>query len=258
MGASGGGAEGITVRDGYGAAMLGGGPDRAFLAAVAQLSQRELIAVADGEIVRLATPRPGDLVLLERAIVNNCQKNGTRLGDVRRGAKAALASIRQRLAERELVVDGATRFQAHMVPLTVALFIPAAGAAKIWIGLTRSRPEGFLVVLEFIALGLALYFFVPPPALSRRGRVVLQKLREEHKSLQNQGEALVGGEVPTVSLPLAVGLFGATVLGSTALAGMEREMFPRKSERSNDGGSATDGGDSGGGGDGGCGGCGGD
>jgi uncharacterized protein (TIGR04222 family) len=260
----GGGAEGITLASSYDAAMLAGGPERAFVAAVARLVQLGVIAARDGRLFRSDQPAPADLSVLERTIVGQCTATGTPSRDVYAAASDALDSIQAGLAERGLAVDGSIRAQAHLVPLAVALAVPAIGVAKIWVGMMRNRPVGFLCVLELIVVALALALFLRKPLASRRGLAVLRKLKEEYAGLKSDGPGLLQRSDADSYLPLAVGLFGTAMLADTALAGVDRKMWNMPGDGSSgtscstSSDSSSGGGDSGGSGCGGCWGGGGD
>ncbi len=257
----GGEATGVMVRDSYEAALLAGGPNRAFVAAVTHLVQRGLLLVGPRKLVRTTKPLPDDLVLLERAIVDHCETRGTPARKVRAATDDALNSIRDALGERGLVVHGAIRAQAHLLPLAVALLLPLLGAVKIWIGWAHSRPVGYLVALELIVVVVTALLFLPRPHASRRGRAVLQRMRAANAVLKTSGPSLLQRPDADYSLPLAVGLFGTAVLANTAIAGVHEKMWNAGDGSGSGGCSSSDsggGGSCGGGDGGGCGGCGGD
>jgi hypothetical protein len=126
------------------------------------------------------------------------------------------------------------------------------GITKLAIGVQRDKPVGFLIAI-LAGAGLTTLVFLWPPFRSRRGDLLLAKLRQEKKelqaSVQDHPEEMAGAD-----LSLALGLFGVGVLTHTSMLGLRDGLAPQR--RAADGGGGSDGG-GGGCGDGGGGGCGG-
>lgn len=209
--------------DGYEIAELGGGHRGAFVAAIASLSQRNLILVKERRIIRHSDWMPDGLPLLERAILGGTLPGSkVRISTVRKAALDALASIRAGLVERGLVMGAGARANARFTPLLLALMVPVVGVAKIWVGLSRHQPVGFLVVLTLIATGGALTLFLRCPHLSRRGAALLRRLRAENVGLKDPGQLATAEGM--ANLPIALGLFGFAVLADTPLAELPEEL----------------------------------
>jgi uncharacterized protein (TIGR04222 family) len=213
----------MELCDGYEIAELGGGHRRAFVAAIASLSQRRLIVVQERKIVRPSDWMPDGLPLLERAILGGTLPGSkVRISTVRKAALDALGSLRAGLVERGLVMSAGARANARFTPLLLALVVPAVGVAKIWIGLSRDRPVGFLVALTLIATGGALALFLRCPHLTRRGDAQLRRLRDENAGLRASGDLATPEGL--ANLPIALGLFGFVVLANTPLAELPEEL----------------------------------
>jgi uncharacterized protein (TIGR04222 family) len=196
---------------------------RAFVAAIASLSQRRLIVLKERKIVRPSDWMPDGLPLLERAILGGTLPGSkVRISTVRKAALAALGSLRAGLIERGLVMSAGARANARFTPLLLALVVPAVGVAKIGIGLSRDRPVGFLVALTIIATGGALALFLRCPHLTRRGDAHLRRLRDENAGLRASGD--FGTPEGLANLPIALGLFGFVVLANTSLAELPEEL----------------------------------
>jgi uncharacterized protein (TIGR04222 family) len=249
----------------YEKAYLSGGWRRAVEAAVVRLSDQRLIDVGRKKLSLSAVwPRPAlvDPEPVEERVYAAAEQevDVTQVwGHARRGA----GPLRQRLESLGLVLDGVQRELARWLPLLLALSVPAAGAYKIYVGLSRGRPVGFLVVACLASAGLALVLFGRSPLRSRRGDAALRRLRKEHAE-QPQGATAEA----TPSLVDAVALLGLGAVAGTALSPLQTYLGAPPTERrswgsSGDGGSAcsstcgSSGCGGGGCGGGGCGGCGG-
>ncbi len=248
--------------DPYATALLAGGPQRAFIAALASVTQSGWVTLAEGKVVRTEAPLPGSLPLLERAICAAARADGTKIADVRLAATDALTSIRDGLAEKGLLMHGATQEAARWQPCFLALAVPLAGFVKILVGVDRHRPVGFLIFFSIAALVAALAF-LRTPRRSQRGDGVVERLQREHLGLQSVRPAMLTGADAAWVVPIAVGLWGADVLQGTTLEPVTRELTEAKAARDGGGGCGTvasscgGGGGGGGCGGGGCGGCGG-
>lgn len=254
--------------DGYEAAYLAGGPARTFAVALVGVAHRKLIEVNKGIAVRTATSAPANLPIIERAICAAAQPTGTTLRTVRGCARGAVEGICASLVEQGMVLDDTAARKARLLPVAVMAIAWVIGAIKYKIGQDLGRPVGWLMVFLALVTAAMLVFILKRPRLSRRGERALENLRTEYSSLESDnGKALRGSEAPLL-LPLAVGLFGASVLQSTPLYGLEHELGSLLSRRKDSlggggcsscgtAGSSCGGGGGSCGGGGGCGGCGG-
>lgn len=112
------------------------------------------------------------------------------------------------------------------------------GGLKIWVGLDRGRPVGFLIFLVVVTAMLAIGAISNAPFSTRAGLAAVRKSRQQHA---RAARAPLGPEIA-----LAFALTGAAVLTGTPYAAFGKQV-------SDSGGGCGGGGDGGGGG--GCGGC---
>lgn len=255
--------------DPYETAQLADGPERVFETVLASLCHRGLIAFKQRELVRLDTPAPDDLPLLERVVLAAITTEGVSQRIARAAAEPALEANSATLVAHGLLVGPGQMASTWLVPLLFASSVPALGVIKIFVGLSRDKPVMFLVFLTIITVGATLAFFGRHQRLTARGSALLERMREEYAALNSLNDEALNAPDNASLLPLAVGLFGMTVLTGTAMASMQDEMRPLRKADDGDGGwfdsgssdsSSSSGGDGGGGGgDGGsgCGGCGG-
>jgi uncharacterized protein (TIGR04222 family) len=155
-----------------------------------------------------------------------------------------LDAVRQALARRGLAprLDEIRRLQL----LTVILlgFVIAAGLVRVFVGVSRQRPVGFLLAMLAIVALLGVWSVARPPFRTRAGAEAAADGYTRH--------ARVARAPMQRELALAFALSGPSVLAGTPFAGLARQI-------SKDSGGGSCGGAAGcGGGGGGCGGgCGG-
>lgn len=163
---------------------------------------------------------------------------------------AVIAPIRRRLQHLGLVMSDDKAVMALSIPMMMMSGVLILGVIKIAVGLSRDRPVTILVAACVVVLLLSLFACGRPIHRSRRGDLVLAKLRDKNAALKYQAEKgsanLTGND-----LVLACALF---TLHDPRLARLHRSLAPGGSI---DGGGGYSGGSCGGGcGGGGCGGCG--
>lgn len=152
--------------------------------------------------------------------------------------------IEAQLVHAELLIDRATALQLRFWQTTPYLLLIAFGAIKWDIGIGRGRPIGYLTAFLMVTAIFALVRFA---SVGRRTRSGIEALASVKAGADRLRRAPTDDE-----LPMAVALFGTTVLAGSA---WHDYHTMRAASSSGDGGSS--GADGGGGcGGGGCGGCG--
>ncbi len=262
----------LRPMDSYSIALLSG-RDVATHAAIAQLVQHGELRIdrtnrkLKADDVLTGTHHPLELAVHERIHA----RGGVTPREAQTCAIPVLQGMEEELRANGLLVpESATRmaaFQSAALCAAVLIF----GIIKIFIGLDRGRPVGFLFVGSMVMLIATILFLAKRPRRRRAADELLNALRKEHAPLRRTP---LGG-VPAfgdAALPLAVGLFGYGVLEHTQAAELRKIIAPPADATagggcgsgcsSSSGGGDSGGGDSGGGGScggggGGCGGCGG-
>ena len=253
----------------YELAMLAGGNPRTVTTALAALLNREEVAISattDGpQLVRTNKEPAAEVHPLERAVWEQLRREGSLTVPNLTGAMTeTLVPLRRSLEQRGLLLTPAQAAKVRWWPMLVALTVPAVGLVKIFVGLQRDRPVGFLALATVVTLVLGLIRFSRQPTLSRAGGRCLRRSRQEQAALKANAGYLRQAHSPLeVALPLSVALFGTAVLASGHLSPLD-DAIRRSRASATDSGSGGCGtsGDGGGGGDsgcggGGCGGCGG-
>jgi len=247
-------------------AYLGGGPNRALLAALGSLRADGLVRGYNRRCTRVATPPSAWRPALERAVLIEAVVPLTRAELVgRHSVGSALDELRDDLVHRGLLQDVSAGRRRPWEFATAALFL--LGVARLLAGLSGGKPVGFLVLAMLLVAALTVLLFrLAASARTARGDAELAELRAAHPHLSPNMKPDWTANGATAA-GLAVGLFGAGALWAAdpAFAGemiMER-AFSGVAGSGGCGGwvsagcGGSSGGFSGGGGGGGCGGGGG-
>jgi len=248
--------------DAYETAFLAGGAPRVLQAALVSLHARGAIRIEEHEVVRVARAKEPDAplhdveVLLWGSLPED--RKLVKLDALRDALGAANERLEARLAALGLL--SATHREATFAATLVAALVPVLGVMKIFVGLSRGRQVGILVVLcgicALVAAGLIYTWW--RQRRSGRGQRALRRLKKLHP----RAEFVVAGGSgrPAGNPALATALFGLAVLpvlGMAPLATLLRSPQGFGGASGDSGCGTSCGGGDGGGCGGGCGGCGG-
>lgn len=239
--------------DAYETAYLAEGDNRVVDTAITSLVQKEYVTVhlvpqriltLNGSVEELSHP-------VEQAVANAIASDG-RIDKVRSSVTQAIYVIRDRLRQLDLLVSQKQSFKAQTYPAILIASLLGLGITKIFVGISRGKPVGYLFMMCIVVGIIGLGFWLIPTHRSRYGDRVLQDLRTRMRS------TIVSSTDP--QLPLVFALLGMAILPNDMFADL-KQVFTPVSSSGGDGGSDGGGGGSDGGGGGcgggGCGGCGG-
>ncbi|MCA9127749.1 MAG: TIGR04222 domain-containing membrane protein [Planctomycetales bacterium] len=254
------------------AAWLEGGNQRALSCALIDLAQSDAIKV-EGSALHVgpngyaAQPEHRLSKLMLQSVVD--APNGSNWRRVSRDANSALVQMKQKLEDVGFIHGSSTRMLVSGVTVMLLAPIIVLGAAKLYVGVSRGKPVGFLVIGEIVAI-LCLFALVKTAPLvtsagkrylqSMRSRLAAQNAGENEQVEQSNSQSPFGNDM----LLWSTALLGTTVLMDTPFSPFHSffQQHAGASGASTGGCSAGCGGDSGCGGGGGCGGgcggCGGD
>ncbi|BCM91738.1 hypothetical protein IAD21_03613 [Abditibacteriota bacterium] len=250
----------IDLLDAYEVARLKDGGYLPVDVALASLYSQGVIAVTpEGRVRETGAGVPAHP--FEREVLARVDGESTVLslrGWAKNGVLAASLSVMDtKLRSAGLLLSPEARRSANMAPLGITAALLVVGVLRIFVGIARHKPVGFLVLTCCAIIGCAIWVALSAPRRSKRGDLLLKYLNETHNR---------------PGIPLPTGSMAATAL-LFALAGAE--AFPDEMRRairppssgseggsgcssgSSDGGGGDGGGGDSGGGCGGCGGCGG-
>lgn len=234
-------------------ALLAGGPERAFDAAVARLAAAQALEVdATGRTLCPRGEARGASALERLVLERSGPPPGTSIPRVRAEVAPALRVPEARLVALGLRPAGRG---ASLAPAALQMTLAVFGFGKVLVGASRHRPVGFLVVLLVLTVGLGVAWLLAGPRRSRLGDAALAAIQHRNAGLRSAAGA------GSADVGLSVALFGAAALAGTPLAQVALALRPRAGAgSSSDHGASgcSSSGCSGGGGcgGGGCGGCG--
>lgn len=257
-------------------AYLAGGSKAVTDVAIAALVHRGSLGV-DRKRARLLASSlpPQDVTPLEESVYQAVVTEGGRVGPVRRTVRDVTHTVSSRLQVLGLVPTGRQALNARMYPALIFLALLTLGVLKIVLGAHRHRSVGFLVLLCFVTLVVAIPFAAHAPLRTRRGSRLLGQLRARNAALRTTALRASGG-LAAPDLTMAFALFGAGAFATGPMDDLRRTLAPPHSGGSGcgstsgcgsgttttgstgDAGGSTSSCGSGGGGCGGCGGGGGD
>ncbi len=268
---------GVDGVDHFESAFLAAGPARVAQLAVAGLLHRGFVKWKPGLLgARLLAGEPTgntrlpvpEKELLDR--VNASSTKGLALKDVPRAVAPAMRGIEVSLAAKGLRPTREERSSAGMAAVAPLIVLGGLGVLKLFIGLSRDKPVGFLAVLLFITLIVICVVWSAVPRLTVSGESLLANLRGRNDARRRAMASPEEGGPDMVMGSLA--LFGPAALASMPLfepihGDLEKLQAQAAAGSGGSGcsggmgasGCGSSGGDSGGSGcgGGGCGGCGG-
>lgn len=223
-------------------ACLAGGQERFIDTIVARLLSADMLRVSDkklwpsgsrsngrtaAEMAVLALPGPIEFPAAKRALADYAEP------------------VMNDLERKGLMMDSGAVLQMRFWQASPFLALIVFGVIKWEVGTVRDKPVGILTVLLLATLILAIVRFC---MVDRRTRAGIGALKAAQVQSARLRRAPVAAEVP-----LAVALFGTTILAGSAWSG-----YHDLRRAGGDGGGSSSSSDGDGGGGGGCGGCGGD
>ncbi|RYX81767.1 TIGR04222 domain-containing membrane protein [bacterium] len=231
--------------------------------------QGAIVVTPDGLVSSTGTVQPSNP--FERDVLNRIGDQNTVLS-VRNWAKlgmmSSLAAIDRKLYEAGLLLSPAARRSANMAPLGVMFALLGIGGIRIFTGIMRQKPTGFLFLTCCVLLALTIWVATSTPRRSKRGDLLLKRMNSipAPSNLTNfqPGQMLYGADIGAAALFFAVagpGMFPDEIHRATLppshSSGGDGGGSGCSSSSGDSGGGGDSGGDSGGGCGGGCGGCGG-
>ena len=208
-------------------ACLRGGPAEAIRISVLSLLDRGLLVIK-GLTVSL---KEGVDPALARDPLDRAVLERHRLGLTVREAPGdrilleAAGPLVESLRARRLIPSDAETAQRRLLASAAVAALVAVGGAKVWIGIARDRPIGFLVVLV-IAACVAAVMLVPRGPRTARGDALLAHARTLYGRLRLRASSFVPGS-GTAEAALLAGVFGAAALTAAAWTPVRNAVKPR-------------------------------
>lgn len=249
--------------DSYDIAYLAEGPKRAFLAAVATLSHKNILEV--GTVTRTVECKvQGELkqlTELEQVIVREVRRKTDTLDKIYKAVEYHFNGVEEKLKRYNLIVSDSRFAASRWLPAALVTILPVfIGIPKLAHGMVAHKPVGFLMVLMPMSFVVALVFLCKGKKRTSRGEDVLNTVRGDCRTLYYNFQSHPNS-LSSADLALAYGLFGGVALGAlNPFVQAKAAMSPTgkcSGCGSGCGGASCGSGGGGGCGGGGCGGCGG-
>jgi len=178
-------------------------------------------------------------------------RDGMSLHQIER-ARDLDGELRAPLERDGLLVVGPSRVtMIAMLPMVVWIVF---GGIKVVVGISRDRPVGILVAL-LLGAGVLAMVVARPGRLTAKGKRIVERLRDSLHGLEATASS-APQQLSSTDMMLAYGVYGASILGATALVTMmpshQRALLAATSSTYTSSGCSSS---CGGGCGGGCGGC---
>ena len=206
--------DGFPQVDVYETAYLAAGNYRAINTAIVNLVQRgHLRLLPETRSLALVDDLPENSHPLEQAVVQAIESDGG-IGQVRLSALSSTKPINQCLQNHGVLLNEKQAEDSRLYPGFIIVAVLVLGFAKVWLGIVRHKPVGYLIILCFF-VGWLGYLFLIKQSLyrSRLGIRLLKTLRSDYLALSKS--TLEETPIPSSRLAMAFALFGASVLTGT-------------------------------------------
>jgi uncharacterized protein (TIGR04222 family) len=255
--------------DTYEVAYLVMGKSHVVDTAIAALTQQGYVKPEpDGQTLVLEKPVEPSRHWVEQSVATAIETDNW-ISAVRGADTLKLDAIHDQLIQLKLMMSPTQSFKARAYPTLLVVALLGLGVAKIVVGVSRDKPVGFLIMLCFILVLVAMQLFDgtsfrrPWGNRTRFGDRALTAMRDRQQRPTSVDD--------NPQLPMLIALFGVQILAGSSLTDLRTLLMPTPSSAYTDsgggdtgigsscsGGSSCGGGGGGcGGGGGGCGGCGG-
>jgi uncharacterized protein (TIGR04222 family) len=185
-------------------------------AAISELSRRGILSIAGWNAVSRVREgaRIENLHPFEAAILERIPDDVASPREIALCVAPELRALRERLEQAGMVVASATRTRARRAIGWLAALIAIVGLLKIGVGLDRDKPVLFLTVLTIVGTVVAWMMRVPPYR-TIAGDSVIRELRSKFESARVPLARLGTPELAAGMLPLALAVYGTSVLMGT-------------------------------------------
>jgi len=209
----------------YETAYLAGGATAAIDSAVVRLIHHGALSL-DASSLRLKRKKdaPAEMHPLEEKVYEAVDKEtGSLLATVRQNVAKSADKLRGRLDQLGLLIAVDRVALIRFLPALIIVAIAAVGVVKLFVGLERHRPVGFLLVFLGFTIVSAVVLYRLPCFRTRRGDATLDKLKRDNAALEytagRRSHALTSDD-----LVMAIGLFGVGVLAGGPLGYLPTPM----------------------------------
>lgn len=249
--------------DPYDIALVRGGAQALLETVLARLSQLGLVAVNSHHTPPTLARKdeaPKGLRPVERGVLEAADQ-GVSVNEALRRLEAEVVQRESRLEAEGALMSESGFFTARIMSVTPSALVILLGVMKVFVGLSRDRPVGILLVLEVFAVLAAVHFWRTTTRTTQKASDALLDAQRDNAGLRDSMGTSALERWGAHEVALAVSLFGVAPLATSNLAPLSAVFAPSSPSSSggSDSGSSCSsscGSSCGGGCGGGCGGCG--
>jgi uncharacterized protein (TIGR04222 family) len=216
--------------DPYLIAMLSGGHRRAVIAALCELARRSMVSIPSTERIarKPGAVAPKEMHPFESAIWERIPPALASMKEIDRAVAVELRAMGGALSRDGLALSVPMQGRFTLTVKILIGFVILAGLLKMVIGVGRDKPV--LILLGMIAATLIVYYFVrrQVPYRTRPGDATVGALRNIYSTAMHRTYKLDAPDLPVGILPMAVGLYGVSVLYGTSLGELAEVFSPRR------------------------------
>ncbi len=167
-------------------------------------------------------PLPSDADQIERDVCES-HKNTSTPQEAEAKCKLDLTEMHGRLVEKGFVVTASRASMIQWLTVLPFLGLLALGIAKIFVGVERDKPVGFLIFFSVICFITMLIVLACRPRLTRQAKAFLKEKQKENATLRTSKGELTSNNS---HIGLAVALFGTGILVGSPLDELGLLMRP--------------------------------
>lgn len=256
----------MPLTDRYDIAFLGGGGDRVVDAALAALYSLKLVNVDGSQSpaklwAEADMPIPEDLHEVEVRVLKAVpERDKVSPAEVRKALQPMMQEMQERLAEARVLESGPGLRRLRWLAALPLVVVMLVGMAKVYVGMSRDRPVGFLVVFLIFSMVILLWRVSHLSRRTKDGERLWREFKKRPPVTPSQVEkGGMMGDPAQVAMLVALG--GYAALQMPAYSNLHSALYRTSSSDSGgSGGCGSSSGCSGGSsgcGSSGCGGCGG-
>ncbi|MBE9033331.1 TIGR04222 domain-containing membrane protein [filamentous cyanobacterium LEGE 11480] len=207
--------------DDYETAYLAGGRNRLLQAVITKLADQGCVELDAKKQLTLVSPLPRDASRIDSDVATAID-GSTKLHTLQFNADiiSTTQQFRDRLIEQGLLLSPAQIQKIKLYPTLLILLSLGLGVMKIFVGMSLGRPVGFLCMIGFVLLIVAVFFYGIDPDRTKAGDRLIAQLTKTSKTQIQLADSAEPNLVNNVAL------FGSSVLLASGLEGFHSYLAP--------------------------------
>jgi uncharacterized protein (TIGR04222 family) len=217
-------------KDPYMIAMLSGGGQHAIVAALCELTRRGMLLIPS--ITRIArkpgVTAPAGMHPFEDALWQRIPPVLASMKEINTAVGVELRAMAGSLSRDGMMLSIPMQNRFRLTVKLLISLVLLAGVVKVVTGVVRDKPV--LILAGMIVACVLIYRYVRRriPFRTRPGDLMISALRRDHFDAMHNKHQLDSPDLPTGILPMAVGLYGASILYGTSLSDLADVFAPER------------------------------